>query len=296
MEGPHNRFLPDATKTMRARDHAGGRAAAYGLRIDGIPPSTAAVEAAPEAWPLVRVRQSVGEDDPAEPADGRTSTSFPLVTGGRLDLDAGAATAHFRTPGVLSADDLLHPYFAPAAAWFSHWFGRHSFHAGAVVLGGKAYAVLGDKKAGKSSLLAWLSGAGFTVLADDLVVVDGGSVLTGPRCIDLRSATVEALRQARPGVAVRGGSRHRVTLAQTKLEWPLGGWVFLRWGEVTSMSVVPPRDRLARLGGHRAFRVPPLNPADLVTFAALPAWDLARPRGWDLMDEVVGVLSATVGG
>lgn len=280
-------------------------AAAYGLRIDGIPSSGLALAGVPNGWPTVRVRQSHEENAPAGYQVTAGSVSIPLITGGRLEVDREDMLAHFRVPAPLPLDELLHPYFAPAAAWFSHWLGRHCFHAGAVVVSDKAYAVIGDKEAGKSSLLAWLAGAGATILADDLVVVaspaggrptEDSRVLTGPRSIDLRLPTVEMLRQTAAGTLVRGDTRHRLALPQTTHEWPLGGWIFLRWREALSVDAVPPRDRVRRLSEHRVFRLPPLNPADLVAFAALPTWELARPRGWELMDDVVALLSATLGG
>ncbi|HEV2756075.1 MAG TPA: hypothetical protein VG318_09905 [Actinomycetota bacterium] len=219
----------------------------------------------------------------------------PLVTGGRLDLDRDDMSATFSVPEPLSDADLLHPYLAPAAAWFSHWLGRHSFHAGCVVFGGRAYAVAGDKEAGKSSLLAWLSIHGHTVVADDLVVLDGERILTGPRAIDLRAPTVEALALA-SAVDVRGGTRHRIALSQTEAEWPFGGWIFLSWGPRIEIRSIPPRDRLATLLASRVAQVVPHNPADLVALAARPAWTLARPRGWDVMDRLSELVSSTVAG
>lgn len=279
---------------MSAREAGPAGAAAYGLRIHGIRDSGLGLAHVPRSWPVVDVLQT---REPHRPVDYEVDgghVTVPLVTGGRLELERDAMTARFRVPELVPDDDLLHPYFAPAAGWFSHWLGRHCFHAGAVVLGRKAWAILGDKEAGKSSLVAWLASSGVSVVADDLVVVDGGNVLTGPRSIDLRAPTVAALPSAKNAAVVRGATRHRLVLPQTAHEWPLGGWIFVDWGEDVGMATIPPRARLARLSDYRVFRLAPADPATLLGLAALPTWELSRPKRWDVMDEVVEVLTRAV--
>ena len=69
----------------------------------------------------------------------------------------------------------------PPAAVFARWRGLETLHGGAFVDDrGGAWAVLGDRGAGKSSLLAALALAGHEVVADDLLVLDGGDCFAGP--------------------------------------------------------------------------------------------------------------------
>ncbi len=90
---------------------------------------------------------------------------------GRFEVSAGKQIAVERTG---TDDHLLRLYLlgsALGALW--HQRGQLPLHAGAVVLGGSAWAFVGDSGAGKSSLvtaLAELSGAAY--LCDDVCILD----------------------------------------------------------------------------------------------------------------------------
>ena len=106
-------------------------------------------------------------------------------------------------------DELVHPYLGAAASVFSRWAGREVFHAGAFICGGLAWAVVGGREAGKSSLLAALAARQLPVLADDLVITDGQDAFCGPRTIDLRRPIPGS---SEPVTPARGASRWRVSL------------------------------------------------------------------------------------
>ena len=98
------------------------------------------------------------------------------------------------------------------AALAARWLRRESFHAGAVVVEGGAWAILGDKEAGKSSTLAHLALNGYTVLSDDVLVLERGSVFAGPRCIDLRAEPARRLGAREPLAVVGMRERFRIEL------------------------------------------------------------------------------------
>ena len=190
-----------------------------------------------------------------------------------------------------SPDLVAHPYLAAAATVVNRWAGRETFHSGAFVRHGRAWAVLGPRTAGKSSLLAALAAEGVPVMADDVLVTDGRYGFAGPRCVDLREMvpglTTDAIR-------VRRRSRLRVALPPVADRVQLGGWFFLRWGTEPSVVPVAPGDLLARLAASRSWPELPSDPSTLLALAALPAWELNRPRDWSALDATRRLLEATV--
>ncbi|SCF19573.1 hypothetical protein GA0070558_1459 [Micromonospora haikouensis] len=129
------------------------------------------------------------------------------------------------------------------------------------------------------------------MLADDIVVVDGGDVLAGPRCVDLREP-VPGLDL--PTRAVRDATRLRVTLPGIAPRLPLGGWLFLRWGDGPALTPVGPADLLARLAARRSLPELPSDPAALLALAGLPGYDLTRPRDWAALDATHRLLDAAL--
>src|SRR6202041_3496235 len=98
-----------------------------------------------------------------------------------------------RVPRPVPAECLAQPHLASAAAALGIWAGCQALHGGAFVHAGRAWALVGDKGAGKSTALAQLAAAGITVLADDLVICQKGTILAGPRSVDLRPEAALAL-------------------------------------------------------------------------------------------------------
>src|SRR6476646_3877473 len=161
-------------------------AVAYGLRLAGVDPRAALLTNAGPSWPLVDVRR--GSSRPADGVrhlDSRRALLDLGPDGRRVELDRARACATFTGP-PLDEDELVHPYLGPVATIFGRWLGRETFHAGAFVARGRARALVGEREAGKSSLLAALAADGWPVLADDLVIVERGRAFAGPRALDLR--------------------------------------------------------------------------------------------------------------
>ncbi|AVT39503.1 nucleotidyltransferase family protein [Plantactinospora sp. BB1] len=266
---------------------------AYGLRVHGLDEVAElgpARECRPDA-PAVRVGQAAGPPPGPLPLDGRRGVRV-LADGRHLALDRDRGRATFYGP-PLAADLLAHPYLGAVATVFNRWAGREAFHAGAFVLGGRAWALLGPRTAGKSSLLAALAAARVPVLTDDILVVDGTTGYAGPRCLDLRRPVPGLRLDCRPA---RRDSRSRVLLPPVPARVPLGGWLFLSWGEALGMTPLGAPELLARLACRRSWRNLPSDPATMLALATLPAWDLVRPPDWRLLDATCRLLTLTLTG
>ncbi len=238
--------------------------------------------------PRVVVRHARQGPERACVGAGRANLDLP---GGRqLLLRRDEGTATFTGP-PLSHDELVHPYLGAAVSVFSRWAGREVFHAGAFVCGGLAWAVVGGREVGKSSLLAALAARRWPVLADDLVVTDGYQVFCGPRTIDLRQPLPGS---AQPLTRARGATRWRLSLPPLPGAVPLGGWIYLSWHTETAMHPVPASVALARLAARRSWAALPSAPERLLALAARPGWDLGRPADWARMDQAVDLMLQTL--
>ena len=259
----------------------------YGLHLTGV--GGPGLMPVPDSdQPRVTIRQARQAPEPAFVGNDRAVLDLP--SGRQLVVHRDAGTAIFTGP-PLSDDELVHPYLGAAASIFSRWAGREVFHAGAFVCGGLAWAVLGNREAGKSSLLATLADRRWPVLADDLVVTDGHQVFCGPRTIDLRHRWPGSVG---PVTRARDTTRWRLSLPPAPRAVPLGGWIHLRWHEEITMRTVPASVLLGRLAAGRTWPGLPSDPKTLLALAACPGWDLRRPADWARMDETVDMMLHTL--
>jgi hypothetical protein len=236
-------------------------------------------------WPTLSLFTSVAE---AEVREERLSEMFAhlnLKTGGSVSIDRTDARADFVVSRPLSDEELIHPYFAPVAAVIAHWHRRQCFHAGAFIGGDGAWALVGDREAGKSSLLAWLARRGHPVLSDDIVVIEDSHAFAGPRSIDLREEAAARFDLARELGVVGARPRWRLGLPDVAGRVPFLGWIFLSWGHAVAAEPLSGSQRLVRLLGHRTLRIVPPDPAAHLALAGLPGWELRRPKDWQLVDE-----------
>jgi hypothetical protein len=274
------------------------RGGAYGLSLVGVDDARDLLVEAPADWPELELSSAPGAGRPdrqwVRPGEARIA----LQGGGRVDVDWTRGRAIFRVPRELSAAELVHPYLAPVAGLAAHRAGRESFHAGAVVAGGGAWVLLGDKGAGKSSLLASLALQGHPVMADDVVVVDEDErVLAGPRSVDLRADAARRLGVGEFLGTVGARRRYRMVVGAVPPSVPLMGFVTLAWGEdgAAELERVAPSARLAELAGARVANIAPANPAPLMRLASLPMFEFRRPRDWALAAESAQTLAARLG-
>ena len=256
----------------------GSRLGAYGFSLRGI--SSSLLVRARATWPELELVQQVGRAEFRISRVSRDKAEIPFETGGGVLVERAPARATFTVPTPLADAELVHPYLGTAAAIASYWRGQEIFHAGAFVAGGGAWAVLGERQSGKSSLLAWLELSGRPVVSDDIVVVDHGIVFAGPRSVDLRESAAAELGVGKLLGVVGARERWRLALGPVDEELELRGWILLSWGDTFALKQFGGGDLLTRLAGQRAVRLPPEDPGELLRLSVLPAWELQRPRDW----------------
>jgi hypothetical protein len=252
---------------------------AYGLRLLGLddePLVRDALISAPEHWPAVSLEQRIADPPPAEPVVTSDWGRIALVDGGHALLDRRRRSVTLLSTRPVDADTLVHPMLAYVGAVFSNWLGRHAIHAGAFVVDGEAWALIGVNQAGKSSTLGWLARHGSLILADDLVVVEGARAFAGPRTLDLLPSSARYLQH--DGLQVRGGGRHRITLEGVDPEVPLRGWIALSWGDALEARPIPAAERLGVLIDQLPIRLDGPGSAALLDLVALPGFELRRPK------------------
>jgi hypothetical protein len=272
-------------------------AGCYGFRIEGVPGAHDLLAAAPPSWPPVALATRPLEPDstPAMDVVGPHNARLPVQPGGWTEIEREGPRITFHLPDRPADEELVHPYLAPGAAVLARWLGREAFHAGAVLAGGGAWAVLGDRESGKSSTLGWLAAHGHPVLADDLLVLDGRDALAGPRCIDLRPDAAARLGAGEPLGVVGTRERWRLRLGPLAPSAPLRGWVILDWGEDVAVEPVRGAERLTALIPHRSVRLEPPRAVALMELASLPVLRLRRPRRWDALPRAAERLLAAIG-
>jgi hypothetical protein len=271
----------------------GGRVGVYGLEITGLRRSDLLNQLpARPAWPGVRVERRTHRGHSASEDSfelGRADVA--LLEGDRAILDRDRRSATLFTSAPADDGRMVHPFLSVVGAVFGWWLGRDLLHGGALSIGGEGWAVIGDQGSGKSSLLAQMAATGHPVITDDLVAIADGAILAGPRCVDLRPAALDLVDLRQPTQVVRTGDRHRISLGPAPPVAPLRGWIFLSWGSRLRARPLQPGERLRRLSAERSAG------RKLLDFAALPGWELERPRNGSLADaaELVVDLAAGAG-
>ena len=279
-------------------------AAAYGLAFSGVNPSTYLLTRVP-GWPVVEIERIVGSSPPP-PADADAEGVAVRLTAddamvwmgeyGHLVQQRDPARARFVTPVTIDDDEIAHPYLGLAASYHSAWLRRMTFHAGGVVVDGRAWAIVGSKQAGKSTALALLHLHGLPIVTDDILVLDERNrCFPGARSIDLRPDAASRLEERIALRPSRLGLRRRVRLDPLPPEpVPLAGWVFLGWGDETRVRTIPAAERLALLREHRVVLSSADDPLALLDLAALPMVEFSRPQDWRLADAATDRLVETL--
>lgn len=268
-------------------------AGVYGLDVVGLGDVSRYAGTPLPGSPLLAVRQRVG----FVPADAEAGIDadravIPLIENGLLDISREPAVASFVTSRPLSAEELLHPWLVPAAATVNAWHGRRVLHGGLVGDGKRAVAVVGDKEAGKSTLLAWLAfEAGLAVMCDDLVALDGDMVFSGPRCIDLRPSSLPHLPAVAGAALVRDGTRLRLPLPETAATAELIGFVVLEWSAESALYPVPAAEHLPNILPHAFTEGVPAGINGVLGFARYRMWRLTRPRDWDSLSASAALIT-----
>jgi hypothetical protein len=205
------------------------------------------------------------------------------------EIDRATLTVRFVTRAPLGDAAIVHPYLAFPAAVATHWLGRLAIHGGAFAHAGRAWGLLGDKGAGKSSTLGWLMHSGHDILSDDLLAVDGRTLFPGPRSIDVQGDAAERFGGERvEGMGARERWRLNPGVPEPVLQ--LAGFVHLEWGDRVSIEPLDTAERLTGLFRHSVLRAGAAEAPAYVDLATLPAWRFVRPPGLDGLDEANGQL------
>lgn len=264
----------------------------YGLRISGLPYAGPLLSPAEADAPLLHIERRSAESTVRGSGVGEERAQFELTDGAPLGLQLWRSPLRARFTGWRIHDDqtLVHPYLAVVAATAGYWLDWDAFHAGAFRLVDTAWAVLGARGDGKSTLLARLAQRGVDVLSDDLCMIDRGEVLAGPNAIDLRADAAGQLRTGHDVGVIGGRERWRVTTAPSSARTRLGGWISLRWADEFALRRIPPSRLVPALLANPTLKLPVRRPERLLSLAALPGWELSRPEGWAELDSACDVL------
>jgi len=214
---------------------------------------------------------------------------------GFIVIDRVAARTTLHLPEPPTGATILHPYLASTGVVAGHWLGRAPFHAGAFILDGRAWGVLGAREMGKTSLLMSLHRSGIPVMADDLLVVDGPTAYSGPRCLDLRQSAAERFEAGDYLGVVGGRERWRVTLPPVPPDVPFGGWVLLDWTDDLEIHRAPASVAIGALLANAGLTAPGVPTQGLLDLLAFPMIRFGRPRDWAQVDASMAGLLQVVG-
>jgi hypothetical protein len=257
---------------------------AWGLRLTGFEITESLLVDAPPHWPALEIILRLDAEGVDELPPNPQDVTLALFEGGHMRLLWDERRVVLTFPALPSSDALVHPYLASTVAVVNWSLGRETFHAGAVIVGDVAWAILGDRQAGKSTALAWFHAHDMTVVTDDVLAVAGDLALGGPRCVDLRPEASVHFGTGRDLGIVGHRERMRIDLRQCPPEVPLGGWLLLEWGDECSLREVDGATMVRCLLGSLAVNLAP-DPVRILDLAALPARRFCRPRSWATLDE-----------
>ena len=269
---------------------------AYGLRVRGVSESARGLLGpADPTWPVVQVRGGIGHsrDEQAFVSSSRARVGLP--GGGEVVVEREPMLAEVRLPTRPREEELLHPYLGYVAAIVARWLGRDCVHAGAFVVDGGAWALVGARSAGKSSMLGWFAAHGYNIVCDDVLVMEEQSVFAGPRFVDLRPEAAKVLGTGVPIGRVGTRERWRLEVGPISTQLPLRGWIFLDWSSQIEVRRAAAARRLLTIKDQLSLFTTPRDPASLLDLASLPALELRRPHGWgsmaDAADRLLGAIS-----
>ncbi len=281
------------------------------MRVAGLADGVERLLPVPPEWPLLELVRREADwphranehEDEIERAHARVTLRddgavIRLVGSGRIRLERDPPRATLRVQAPLLDEELLHPHLGGLAAIFARWNGRNAFHAGGIVIDGAAWGVLGDRRSGKSSLLASFAATGRGVVCDDVLVIEDDVAFAGPRFVDLREDAAEHLGIGEELGRVGARARWRVPLPAIPPAVPFRGWVALQWCDEPDLQIttVDAGRRVPLLGASLTLGAPPLDGTELLALAALPMLELRRPRDWRSAASVVDALARALAG
>jgi hypothetical protein len=199
-------------------------------------------------------------------------------------------------PLEISPEALVHPVLTVPLSILARWRGDVALHGGGFHHADAAWGVIGERTAGKSSMLGLLGDRGVPIVADDLLVIDDGWVRAGPACVDLRPDVAPYMPAARDLGVVGSRPRHRLATPPAPGRSRLGGIFVLEWHDdpEPALTVMPMAERLQRLYKHESIALMGFAPpGKVLELLGVPMWRFARRRDWAATDAAVaGLLEA----
>ena len=193
-------------------------------------------------------------------------------------------------PDATTPEALVHPLLTPPISILARWRGDLTLHSGSFFADERAWAVVGEREAGKSTMLASLGARGLPLLADDLLVIDDGVVRAGPACIDLRPDVAERIPGARFLGEVGNRPRYRLVSPAGPSRARLGGFFLLGWSEDRKVRIerLPLAEALRVIYGQEYIALVGLaDPEKLMALLGTPMWRVTRPPDWGFTDETI---------
>lgn len=134
----------------------------------------------------------------------KAEQDYPVTKESVYDLNVSGGACQILKNGeaVHSSDDLSKTIFN--LQWLMHREAlagitdRIRIHAGCAEWEGKRFLVVGDKGAGKTTLMITLLLAGFRVVGDELVLVRDGKAMPFPRRFNIKEESTRLLTQMKP--------------------------------------------------------------------------------------------------
>jgi hypothetical protein len=264
----------------------------YGFAVSGLDGPGELLHAPQEDWPELFVSHTRSAPD-RPPVDGGPGTvrighetaEVWITPTESMELDRAATTLRFVTHADIAAELVVHPFLALPAAIAARWLGRQSVHGGAFAHAGGAWAVLGDKESGKSSVLGWLLREGFEILSDDMLIVADGVMFSGPRCIDLRPSAAALLGGEEVLAPGQSRPRWRLRAGGVPASAPLAGVIHLAWGDSVRIEPLGAAERLEQLVRNSIMYPGPEEALPYLELAALPSLRFTRPRDLDQFEQ-----------
>ena len=259
----------------------------YGMRLLGVAPDPALLAEVAAGAPTFEVFRSTTAAGPLE-----GGVVHELVEGaGSMAVRVEQRQVEYRLGRELTDDEIVHPWLAPAAAAMALYDGQLALHGAVLEQGGRCVAVLGDREAGKSTLVAAAAARGLGVMTDDVIVLDAGHrVHAGPRCIDLRSGSAAHFALG-SGDLARSGTRHRIALPAVPSSAALAAIVILAWGPALSATPMSGAQAAQQLLPHVAAAHDGSSFHRVLDLARVPHLQLVRPRDFGLLDATMDLLS-----
>jgi hypothetical protein len=265
-------------------DNASDPSGAYGFRLVLTEPETALPDlvslSGAEESVTITCRLASATVTLQQVEDGRVSLLTRHGTG--ILVDRERLTVELLAPVPFSGPALVHPVLTIPLSILARWRGDVALHGGAFFHAGAAWGVIGERTAGKSSMLGVLGARGVPIVADDLLVIDDGWAHAGPRCVDLRPDIAPYLPAARDLGVVGTRPRFRLSTPAAPARAPLRGMFVLDWHDAEPELVpVATWERLKILYRQEAIALLGFaEPAAFVQLLEFPMWRLLRRRDW----------------